>query len=275
MAQVKLLKIDALGIPTEFNSAADDITLNSFTAGAGPVISPSGVDMNNTDVSDIQDLVFNAPSTATINQTAGNLIIDDIMAKERENLMTTSGGISFPVISDVAGEVDAFRLPSLAGAPTAAPASAGSGHLVYDTTNNNLYVWDGAAWDNLNTVSVANNLDNAYTAEVAVAARDVVYVSSADSVSPAQANSNATSGGTIGFAVASASAAASVEVRSNGLLSGFSGLTPGARYYLSADTAGAITPTVPTGSGNLIILCAVAKSATQVQVRIEDLGRRA
>ena len=112
MAQIRLLKIATDGVPLE-HSLTDEVTFSSFSVnGGGPVLSGTGLDMNNQDVSDVNDLAFNDPSTGTINQTAGALIIDDIMAKDRENLMTTAGGVAFPVIADSAGQVDAFRLPA-------------------------------------------------------------------------------------------------------------------------------------------------------------------
>lgn len=275
MAQIRILKIDpTLGIQQE-HALADDITFNSFTAGAGPVMSPTGVDMNNTDMSDVQDVVFTDPTTGTINQTAGNLIIDNLMAKERNNVMTTAGAILFPLVTDTAGQLDSLRIPRIAGAPTATPAvSSDAGYLVYDDTNNNLYIWDGAAWDNLNTVTSANNIDNSYTAEVNVAARDVVYISSSDNVSPAQADVDTTSR-VIGFATTAALAAASVPVRSEGTLSGFAGLTAGARYYLSDSTPGAITATPPSGAGNSVFLTGLAKSATVLHIQLQHMGRRA
>jgi hypothetical protein len=275
MAQIKLLKIATDGIPVEFDSANDEITLASFSVDAGgPVLSSVGLDLNNTDVSDVKDLLFTDPSTAVINQTAGNVIVDDLMAKDRENVMTTAGSVTFPVVTDVAGEVDAFRLPAIAGVPSAAPANGGSGHVVYDTANNNLYIYTGTEWDNLNTVASAENLDNLWIAEVAVAARDLVYISSADNVSPASASTVATSYG-IGFAITAAAPAANVEVRSDGILPGFSGLTPGARYYLSAVTPGAITSSIPTGTGQTILMAGYARSASALQIQLQQLGRRA
>ncbi|NJO65524.1 MAG: hypothetical protein HC836_47750 [Richelia sp. RM2_1_2] len=276
MAQIKILKIDAtLGIHQEHDSAADDLTFNSYTAGAGPVMSPTGIDMNNTDVSDIQDAVFNDPTTGTINQTAGNLVIDNIMAKERNNSMTTAGAILFPLVTNVGGELDSFKVPHIAGAPSATPSfSTDAGYLVFDDTNNNLYIWDGAAWDNLNEVESANNIDNTYIAEVGIAARDVVYISSADNVSPAQANAEAT-GRVIGFATAAALAAANVPVRSEGILDGFAGLTAGSRYFLSAATAGLITTTPPSGASNVVFQVGMAKSATALHLQLQHLGRRA
>jgi hypothetical protein len=275
MAQVKLLKIASDGVSLEFDSSSDDITLNSYTVqGGGPVLSGTGLDLNNQDVVDVNDLAFNNPTSGTINQTAGNLIIDDIMGKERANVMTTASSVLFPAISDSAGEVDAFRVPSLAGAPSATPTVSGSGYLVFDTTGDNLYAWDGAAWKNLGVASAANNLDNSYTAEEALSARDVVYISSADSVSKAKADAAGTSQA-IGFATAAVLITDPANIRSEGIVTGFSGLTAGARYYLSAATAGAITATIPAGSGNTIQSVGFAKSATAMHVQFQSLGRRA
>jgi hypothetical protein len=276
MSQIKVLKIDpTLGIHQEHNSASDDLTFNSYTAGAGPVMSPTGIDMNNQDISDLKNLLFNDPTTDYINATAGNLIIDDIMAKERNNVMTTGGAVLFPLVTDVGGEVDSFKIPHIAGTPTATPAfSADGGYMVYDDTNDKLYIWTGASWDDYTTVTSAENLDNLYVAEVAISARDVVYISSADNVSPAIASAESTSRA-IGFAVASASAAADVSVRSEGILSGFSGLVANSRYYLSASAAGAISTTVPTGSGHVLVQCGFGRSATKLHIQFQNYGRRA
>lgn len=274
MAQIRVLKIGSDGVATE-NANGDDVTFNSFTVfGGGPVMSATGIDMNGQDISDLSDLAFTDPAVGTINQTAGALIVDNIMAKERENSMTTAGGISFPVITDTAGQVDAFRLPALAGTPSATPTTGGEGHLVWDSTNDKLYAWTGSAWDDLSTVSSAASVENPFTAEVSIAARDVVYISSADNVSPADASAAASSYA-IGFAIASASAAASVVVREAGLLTGFTGLTAGARYYLSASTPGAVTATIPTATGNTVVQCGYAKSTTAMKIQFLQLGRRA
>lgn len=277
MAQVKLLKIDpTYGIPYEMDTSADDVTLASYSVtGGGPVMSGTGIDMNGQDVSDLSDLVFTDPSVGTINQTAGSLIVDNIMAKDRSNTMTTASDILFPTISDSAGQVDIFRLPTLAGAPTATPTTSGEGFLIWNGSADSLFAWTGSAWKDLSIVEDAERVTNVYTAEVSLAARDVVYISSADNVSPADAGAIATSAGVIGLAKASAAPAASVNVVSSGVMDGFSGLTAGSRYYLSASTPGAISASVPTGTGNVVLLCGIAKSATSLHVRIEDLGRRA
>lgn|SRR5574343_74679 len=275
MAQVKLLKIGSTGIPYEFDSASDEITLASYTVqGGGPVLSSTGLDMNNQDVSDVNDLAFNDPTTGTINQTAGNLVIDNLMAKERSNTLTTAADILFPVITDVAGEVDMLRLPALAGSPSASPTASGEGFLVWDSTNDKMFAWNGSAWMDQSLAEEAKSIQNLYTADGAIAARDVLYISAADKAKKAACTSVGNESYAIGLAVAAAADTDPVESQSAGVMAGFSGLTAGSRYFLSA-TAGAITPTVPVASGNVVVQVGYAKSATELQIQILQLGRRA
>jgi hypothetical protein len=275
MAQVKLLKIASDGVPLEFDSAADDITLASFTiTGGGPVLSGTGLDLNGQSVSDASSVQVTDPSVGFLNQTAGNLIFDNIMAKERSNVMTTASDILFPVITDVAGQVDALRLPALAGAPTATPTNSGEGYAVWDSSNNKMYVWGGASWVDLSSNGTATDILNSYTAGAAITSKDVVYISAANSVSPAKADAASTSYA-VGFATSTVSSAASVGVKTDGIISGFTGMTAGARQYLSGTTAGAITSTIPSATGHTIVQVGYAKSATDLQIQLLQLGRRA
>lgn len=275
MAQIKLLKIGADGYNTEFDSAADEITLNSFSAGSGPKVSTVGIDMNNTDLSEVQDIDFQDPSTSTIEQSAGALVIDNIMAKERNNIMSSAGAVLFPSISDVAAQVDSLKIPHIAGTPTATPAfSSDAGYMVYDDSNNKLYVWDGAAWDDQSVVSSASNIDDSYTASGAILIRDVVQLTGNDLVAKAVANS-AANADALGLAVAAASDGAAVSVRKFGSMSGFSGLVAGSRYYLDPSSAGAITATLPVGAGNYIVQVGIARNATTLEIAILPLSRRA
>lgn len=274
MAQIKVLKFDTDGVAREVNTAADDLTLNSFTAGSGPAMSPTGIDMNNTDLSEVSDIDFQDPSVSTIEQTAGALVIDNIMAKERENTLTTAAGITFPAITDTAAQVDALRLPALAGAPTATPSTGGEGHMVWDSTNNKLYVWDGASWDDQSTVQSASNVDNTYTSASTLSPKDVVFISAADTVSGAQADASS-SAQAVGVATAAASAGGNVTVRSAGIMTGYSALTAGSRYYLAASAAGQITASAPTGAGHNIVQIGFAKSSSALHLAIQNLGRRA
>ena len=274
MAQVKLLKIDSDGVPVEMSSATDDITLNSFSVqGGGPVLSGTGLDMNNQDISDVQDLVFNAPATGTINQTAGNLIIDNIMAKERNNVMTTAGAVLFPSIDgSVAGEVDSLKIPHSAAAPSVTPSfSSDAGYLV--SGNGKLYFWNGTSWDDYSTSLESQQISNTFDAEGAISDRTPVYINSNSRVDVADMANTAASQ-VCGFSKNSAAAQLDpVAVASIGVLDGFSGLTAGSRYFLGG--AGAISTSVPTSAGDSIVQVGYAKSATELMIMIQQLGRRA
>lgn len=67
-----------------------------------------------------------------------------------------------------------------------------------------------------------------------------------------------------GFVLASVTSGQSGLVYFDGTISGLSGLTRGARYFLSADTPGAITTTPPSSTGNVVQRVGKAKSATEL-----------
>lgn len=268
MAQVKLLKIHTNGVPVEFDSVNDDITLKSFTATTGgPVLSATGLNNANQDITNLKNIVFADPTTDTINQTAGALIVDNIMAKDRNNVMASTGAVLFSTVTNTAAQLDSFKLPDVAGAPSATPAfSSTGGYMVYDSTNKALYIWDGTVWDSFTS-------DIPYTAAVTIAARDAVYINAADNVTPAVCTADTTSQ-VVGFATAGTAAAGQVNIKSSGALAGFTGLTAGSRYYLGG-TAGTISTTVPSASGNSIVQVGYAKNATTLNIQIQQLGRRA
>jgi len=247
MAQVKLLKIGVDGIPTEHTSSADDVTFLTLTINGGLVASGTGIDMNNDNISDIGAVTFTDATSSLTFQTA----------------------------TDTAGELDQLMLPKIAGTPTATPTN-GEAACVWDSSNNLLYVWDGAAWNNaFVSASAANKIVNTYTATSGgVSIRDVLSTNgTADEVQKADANADASSH-VVGLAVAAASGAASVSVQSSGLMDGFTALTSGAVQYLS-ETAGALTETAPTTSGANLVRVGYAKNTTTVDIHIEHLGRRA
>jgi hypothetical protein len=275
MAQVKLVKLNTTTqLPQEMDTSADDITLLSYTVtGGGAVLDGTGLDMNDTAISDAASMAFNDPSTDGIVNTAGTIAADDLMAIDIENSMTTAGAVLFPVVTDTADQVDAFRVPALAGVPTATPSDGGEGYLVWDSTGDALYAWDGSAWDNLAIVDEAERVCNSYTADETLLIADAVYISAADNVSKANAGADATAE-VIGFAQAAATDTNPVVVCTEGLMGGFTGLTATDRYYLD-DTAGLIVNSPPTGTGNNIIQVGYAKSTTELQIQIQYLGKKA
>lgn len=274
MAQVKLLKIGTDGLQEEFDSANDEVTLLSYTVtGGGPALSGSGLDMNDSAISEASDLSFNDPTTDGITRTDGTHAADDIMMQDAENeLAPADGAILFGTATDDADQVDAFRLPAIAGAPTATPSDGGEGYLLWDSTGDRLFAWTGSEWDDLSSVQAAERVQNIYSAGEAISAAEVLYISGADEVSLADANSNYE---VIGVANNSAALAADVDVVSEGVVSGFTGLTAGSRYFLDASTAGAVTATAPTGSGDRVVQVGFAKNTTDMHLQIAFVGRRA
>lgn len=277
MAAAKFLKISSTGIPTE-NATTDDLTVGSVAITSGPTVSSTGIAMADKDITGLNLITFTNATTDGITQTAGLLIIDNVMAKERSNALTTAADILFPTISDSAGQVDAFRLPVLAGTPTATPTNSSEGYLVWNSTSNKIYAWDGAAWTNdiaasASSAAAAIDTTNYVADTVGVSARDVVYISAAGKVSPADANVEVSSQA-IGFATAAALATVAVSVQMDGVLSGFSGLTAGAAYFLS-ETAGGITTTPPTTSGAQVLLVGYATSTTKLHILFQKMGTRA
>lgn len=271
MAQVKLLKIGSTGIATEMDTASDDITLASFSVqSGGPVLSGTGLDMNTQAITDSGNISFTNAASNTIN----GIIANNLMSKAAENVMALSGAILFPAITDDVDQVDSFRLPALAGDPTVTPADGGAGYAVFNSTNKRLLIWDGAAWVDTSLATEATVIDTLYTAGENLTAGDVVYISAANTISKAKADA-LTTATAIGFATDTVLSAAGVHCRSAGVITGLTGLTAGARQFLSPATAGAITETLPVGSGNVIIQVGYAKNTTDVQIQIQSLGRRA
>lgn len=272
---VKLLLISATGVPIEHNGATDDVTFLSYSVtSGGPVLDGSGLDLNNLALSDAGSIAFTDPATDGITVTAGTLIADNIMSKNFSNTMAAAGQILFPTVTDDADLLSSLRLPKIAGAPTAAP-TAGEASFVWDSTNDKLYVYSGAAWSDQSVSSEAKKIINNYTAGAGgILIRDAVYVSAADTVLKAKATSSANESYCIGLAYAPASAGNPCAVQSAGILGGFTGLSAGARYFLDAATAGVISSSVPSGSGNVVVQVGYAKSTTDLDIQILQLGRR-
>jgi len=213
MAQIKLLKIAADGVPLEMDTAADEITLLSGQFGN---VLASGNSIVSTDTDG--NLILTPDG-------AGDLVLDGV------NWPQADGSVNQVITTDGAGQL---------------------------------------SWAN----NFANQVFNSYTADETIAAVDALYISAADNVSKASATAGGAESRLMGFALASAADTDPVDVVSEGVLDGFSGLTPGSRYYLS-DTAGLITPTIPVGTGNTVVQAGYAKNATSLQIHIEQMGRRA
>ena len=87
-----------------------------------------------------------------------------------------------------------------------------------------------------------------------------MYISAAGTV--LKADANAVAKAAVGFVLASVANAATGTVYFEGSITGLTGLTPGATYFLSGAATGAITTTIPTAAGSIVQQVGVATSAT-------------
>ena len=149
--------------------------------------------------------------------------------------------------------------------------------LIYPAADGNAgesMVTDGAGNLSFSSIASAAQVCNPYTADEALAINDGLYISAADNVSKCVTSAGGAPSRLMGFAVAAALDTAAVQVCSEGVHSNFSALTAGARYYANPAVAGGITSTIPSGSGNTVVQAGYAKSATELHIHIEQLGRR-
>jgi len=116
----------------------------------------------------------------------------------------------------------------------------------------------------------ASQLSQSYTAGAGgIAQYDAVYVSANDTVLKADADDMSTAR-VVGIASALIAESASGEIVLAGTITGVgSGWTAGAPVFLSG-TAGELTQTAPSGSGDVVIRVGYAKNGTDLNINIGD-----
>jgi hypothetical protein len=153
-------------------------------------------------------------------------------------------------------------------------ATSGSDNLLLksDGTGGNGAQESGITVDDSNNLtgvgtidaSVANTGRN-FTSGEALTAGDLVYLDTDGKVWKAFATGTIEESLVIGVAQASVSADTTVLVLTYGTETALSGLSAGVVYYLSG-TAGQLTSTAPSGSGDNIVRVGVAEDATTLQI---------
>lgn len=101
------------------------------------------------------------------------------------------------------------------------------------------------------------------TSNGAITAKDMCYVETAGTIARASAAAG-TPHGAQGYALTSVATGQPITIQLEGKISGLTGLTPGATYFLSNTTAGAITATPPSATGELWQPVGTALSATEL-----------
>ena len=158
--------------------------------------------------------------------------------------------------------------------PNAVSASPAEGDSYWDGTTDTLYVYNGTAWVDIIAQGPAIHVQNPYTAGTGgISQYDAVYISGNDTVLKASASASATAK-LIGFATAAILAAAEGEIQEDGVLADvLTGAIAGTPYYLDT-TAGGVSASIPTGSGNNVVRVGYAKNSTDLAIQIQHVGVR-
>lgn len=170
-------------------------------------------------------------------------------------------------VSTSAGAADAGKIPQLdsngvlaATVVNSTQSSAGAGDAA------KVVALDSSGRISTSMMPVGVGADTlTVVASENLAAGDFVNVWNDSGTAKARkADATATGKEAVGFVLAVANSGANALVYFEGSNTQLTGLTPGARYYVSAATAGAATDTPPSGSGNVVQYLGVATSATSI-----------
>lgn len=119
-------------------------------------------------------------------------------------------------------------------------------------------------------VGVGVNTVTAVASEALVAGDMINLWNNAGTINARKADATAEGKECHGFVKAAFASAASATVYTPGnILTGLTGMTPGARQYL-ATTAGARTETPPSTAGNVVMMLGVAQNATTMIFEPEE-----
>lgn len=155
--------------------------------------------------------------------------------------------------------------------PNSANGTPSAGDIYY--SGGVLYIYNGSAY-----VPVSGDsklLYQEFTAGAGgIAANDAVYISGDDTILKASASSTATAKA-IGIALETKLATETVKVAMGGSIATgvLTGATAGTQYFLST-TAGGLTTTPPTGSGNTVNRIGIAVNATDLLIQIGEIRVR-
>lgn len=147
--------------------------------------------------------------------------------------------------------------------------------VTFTSSDGSITITSVPATDTIDFVTAGGPVDQTFTADVDIADRELVYISSSNGVSLADASSS-TAKDVIGFALNAATATNNVLVRLSGPIDSLSGISPGDTLFLSHTTPGAFTTTAPaTGTSAYVVKLARARTTVSALVDISIRGRRA
>jgi hypothetical protein len=183
-------------------------------------------------------------------------------------LTLTSTGIEIEIASSDQLSVSSSGL-AVVGVPT--QFKIGTSAVSANVTAANLGTLTAGSTSNADTLHTHDFGQFSLTYGASLIPGDPVYVSAADTVLKARADTDANAR-VLGLAVDTASSG-SHPVMTNGKLENvLISATPGAWYYLAP--TGGLTATIP-GSGNRVVLVGQAVNTTDLAVRVQDFGKKA
>jgi len=144
-ANINAVAADATNIGTVASNIGN---VNSVGSNIANVITVAGIDTEVTQVAaDSTEITSVAGSLTNVNTVASNLTNINTVATNNTNVAAVGSNIASvntvaTNISDVVTFSDLYR-----GAYATAPAGTTTGSLYYNTTLDQLYVWNGSAWD--------------------------------------------------------------------------------------------------------------------------------
>lgn len=203
---------------------------------------------------------------------AEHTFVSDLVTRvtDEANILTKNINETISADFTMTGKLDitngAFVVPA---GVTVAPVE---GSIIYD--DQILQVYNGTEFVPVGATGTASAVVTSYIAAVNITSKQLVYISTDDQVSPANAG-NTNSRHPVGFATAAILQGEIGVIQEDGLLTGvLTGAIPNTVYYMG-ETNGSLTDTAPTTSGAWVLPVGVAKNSTDLQIRIGTAFQRA
>lgn len=129
---------------------------------------------------------------------------------------------------------------------------------------------DGRLDNSLLPLGIGVKTRNVVASEALAAGDFVNLFSNAGTINARKANANNRNFLAHGFVISSVASGGTATIYyDNEILTGLTGLTVGARIFLSSTTAGAVTSTAPTTADHVVQAVGTALTATELLVQIE------
>lgn len=130
---------------------------------------------------------------------------------------------------------------------------------------------DGAGRIDNTMMPVGIGADTALTqASENLAAGDLVNVWNSSGARARKADATTAGKEAVGFVLSAVTSGQNATVYFEGTVTGLTGLTIGARYYVSAAAAGQVTDTPPSAAGNVVQYVGTAITATSLSFEPDD-----